>query len=258
MPSIEACIEAMRDAMPAPDAGVIAALAPTGRLRAGINLSNFLLVASGPDAMPPVGVSPGMASALATMLGVEVEYVGFASPGAVADAAQDNVWDIGNIGAEPARAEYIRFTNAYCEIEATCLLRGDSPIEAFDAVDRPGVRIATKNRAAFTLWLERNLKHAELVLFDSPDAAFEGFMEQSLEVLAGLRPRLLDDVKRLPGARLLPEKFTAIQQAIGTPSDRDPMGSEYLERFADCALTTGLVDALIEAHQVTGKLSAAY
>lgn len=256
MPSIDACIEAMRAALPAPSAAVVQALAPTGKLRAGINMSNFLLVTSGPDKVPPSGVSPGMASALATLLGVEVEYVPFPSPGAVADAAQDNVWDIGNIGADPARAEFIRFTDAYCEIEATCLVRAESSAQSFEDVDQPGVRIASKHRAAYTLWLERNLKHAELVLFDSLDSSFEGFVEQALDVLAGLRPRLLGDVEQVAGARLLPEKFTAIQQAIGTPSDRDLVGAEFLQGFVESALRTGLVQALIDSHQVTGKLSA--
>lgn len=255
MPGIDDCIEAMRAELPAADAGVVQALAPTGRLRAGINVSNFLLVTSGPDVMPPSGVSPGIANALATLLGCEIEYVGFPSPGAVADAAPDNAWDIGNIGADPARAEFIRFTDAYCEIEATCLIRAESDIASFIDVDQPGMRIASKHRAAYTLWLERNLKHAQLVLFDSLDTAFDGFIDQGIEVLAGLRPRLLEDVQRLPGARLLPQKFTAIQQAIGTPSDRDPAGSEYLQRFVECAIRSGLVEALIDKHQVTGKLS---
>ena len=247
----------MRTALPVADATVVQALAPTGKLRAGINLSNFLLVSSGPDTMPPSGVSPGMANALARMLGCEVEYVGFPSPGAVADAAQDDVWDIGNIGADPARAEYIRFTSAYCEIEATCLLPAGSTIDCLDAVDQPGIRIASKHRAAYTLWLGRNLQHAELVLFDSLDASFEGFVDQSLEVLAGLRPRLLEDVQQLPGAQLLPQKFTAIQQAMGTPSSRDKAGSDYLQRFVDCALQEGLVETLINQFEVTGKLSPA-
>ena len=49
---------------------VISQLAPTGVLRAGINLSNFLLVTGRTPAGDPAGVSPDMAAAIAADLGV--------------------------------------------------------------------------------------------------------------------------------------------------------------------------------------------
>ena len=257
MSDIQSAIDTLKQSLPTADKQVVDALAPKGALRAGINLSNFLLVTGETDAGAPQGVSPGMAEALAALLGCTVEYVTFPSPGAVADAAQDDAWDIGNIGADPARAAFIAFTTAYCEIESTCIVPAGSPIRSFADVDKPGVKIATKKRAAYTLWLERNIKQAELVQFDSIDASFDGFVAQNLDVLAGLRPRLLEDVERLDGATLLGDKFTAVQQAIGTPSKRDPAGAAYLQKFVDAAKQNGLVQALIDAHGVTGKLSVA-
>ncbi len=257
MSAVETSLATLGEMLPAADAGVIKALAPTGKLRAGINLSNFLLVTGESDAGAPQGVSPGMAEALAALLGVAVEYVTFPSPGGVADAAEQDAWDIGNIGADPARAAFIAFTDAYCEIESTCLLPSGSSVQSFADVDQPGVRIASKSRAAYTLWLERNLKAAELVLFDSIDESFDGFVAQQLDVLAGLRPRLLEDQQRLEGARLLPDKFAAVQQAIGTPSNRDAAGAQYLQTFVTAAKQSGLVQALIDAHGVAGKLSVA-
>lgn len=243
--------------MPAVTDEVRAALIPSGVLRAGINLSNFLLVTDRDANGAPVGVSPGMAGILATLLGCDLEYVLYDSPGGVADAAQDDAWDIGNIGADPARAAFITFTVAYCEIESTCLVPPNSAIERFADVDQPGIRIASKARAAYTLWLERHVEHAELKLFDSIDASFDAFVAEGLDVLAGLRPRLLDDVERIPGARLLPDKFAAVQQAIGTPKDRGSAGAEYLSRFVAASKQTGVVQALIDAHGVSGKLSVA-
>ena len=198
-----------------------------------------------------------MAHALATLLDCPVEYVQFPSPGSVADAAPKDAWDIGNIGADPARAEFIHFTKAYCEIESTCLLPPNSTIASFADVDKPGIRIASKARAAYTLWLERNLQHAELVLFDSIDASFDGFVSEQMDVLAGLRPRLLEDEQRLAGSRLLPDKFAAVQQAIGTPSTRSSAGITWLKSFVEAAKTSGLVQAFIDQHGVTGKLSVA-
>src|SRR5271154_6123285 len=107
-----------------------AELAPTGVLRAAINLGNFLLVTGRGANGEPQGVAPDMAAEIAARLGVGVEYVPFARPGALADAADDGVWDIGLIGAEPARAEKIAFTTAYAEIEATYLVAAGSPLKA--------------------------------------------------------------------------------------------------------------------------------
>src|SRR5262245_2148447 len=101
---------------------VKAELAPTGVLRAGINLSNFLLVSGKSAAGDPAGVAPDMAREIANRLGVSVRYVTFPTPGDLADAAERNMWDIGLIGAEPQRAEKIAFTPAYVEIEATYLV----------------------------------------------------------------------------------------------------------------------------------------
>src|SRR5690242_7428049 len=140
-----------------------AELASTGVLRAGINLSNFLLVTGRSANGDPEGVSPDMARAIADRLGVPVRYVSFKSPGELADQAGNNVWDIGNIGAEPQRAEKIAFTAAYCEIEATYMVPAGSKITSIDQVDRPGNRIAVTARAAYDLWLERNIKHATVL-----------------------------------------------------------------------------------------------
>lgn len=233
-----------------------AELAPTGVLRAGINMSNFLLVTGKTPDGDPDGVSPDIARTLAERLGVPVEFVLFKTPGELADAAVEDLWDIGNIGAEPERAKHIVFTPAYVEIEATYLVPAGSPIKSVDEVDRNGVRIAVSARSAYELWLSDNIEHAELVMARGIDASFETFVEQKLEALAGLRPRLVDDVKKLPGARVLDGKFTAVQQAIGTKPDRK-VGAAFLRDFVEEVKASGFVTALIEKHGVTGRLTVA-
>lgn len=231
-------------------------LSPTGRLRAGINLSNVLLV-SGADATgSPVGVSPDMAKAIAARLGVAVDYVPFASPGLLADAAADDVWDIALIGAEPARAEVIDFTAAYAEIEATYLVPPGSPIRTFAEVDRPGIRVAVSTRSAYDLWLERNLTAATLVRAAGIDASYALFVEEGLDVLAGLRPRLIEDAKSLPGARILDGNFSTVQQAVGVRRGR-PSGVAFLAAFVEEAKASGFVADLITRHGQEGKLSVA-
>jgi len=233
-----------------------AELAPTGVLRAGINMSNFLLVTGQTASGEPDGVSPDMARAVGERLGVAVELVPFPTPGELADAAAEDVWDIGNIGAEPERARTIAFTPAYVEIEATYLVPEGSAIGRIEEVDRPGVRIAVSARSAYDLWLTDHIRHAELVRANGIDASFDRFLEERLDALAGLRPRLLDDVRKLPGARILEGRFTAVQQAIGTKPDR-PAGAAFLRQFVEEAKASGLVARLIEKHGVSARLTVA-
>ncbi len=233
-----------------------AELAPTGVLRAGINMSNFLLVTGKSAAGDPDGVSPDMAREIANRLGVPVKYVPFKSPGELADAAGKGVWDVGLIGAEPQRAEQIAFTAAYCEIEATYLVQAGSPLKTIADVDAKGVRIAVTGRSAYGLWLDRNIKHAELVRTDTGPAAVERFQREKLEALAGLRPGLLTEIEKLPGTRILDGKFTSVQQAIGT-AKKNTAAAAYLSAFVEEAKASGLVARLIEKHKVVGRLSVA-
>ena len=230
---------------------VISELAPSGVLRAGINMANFLLVSGSSPAGEPDGVAPDMAREIASRLGVPVAYVPFARPGELADAAGRGVWDIGLIAAEPARAEAIAFTAAYAEIEATYLVPAGSPLTTIADVDRPGVRIAIAARSAYDLWLSRHLAHAELVRAPGLDASYELFAGDQMDALAGLRPRLLQDVEKLPGARILDGRFTAVQQAVGTAKGNEA-GAAFLRDFVEEAKASGLVARLIERHGVRG------
>ena len=166
---------------------IVAELAATGVVRAGINMSNPLLVTGVSQSGDPQGVAPDMAAEIARRLGVPVAYVKFDRPSKLADAAEANAWDIGLIGAEPARAEKIAFTPAYCEIEATYLVSEHSPSQSVADVDRAGARIAVRAGSAYDLWLTRNLKHATLVRSDSAEGPFNQFVAEGLDALAGLR-----------------------------------------------------------------------
>ena len=235
---------------------VVSELAPTGVLRAAINMGNFLLVTGKSPSGDPEGVAPDMAREIAARLGVPVAYVPYARPGELADAAGSGVWDIGLIGAEPARAEKIAFTPAYVEIEATYLVPAGSPLKTVADVDRAGVRIAVTARSAYDLWLERNIKNAELVRSEGGDATFKQFVDDKLDGLAGLRPRLLEDVEKLPGARILDGQFTAVQQAVGT-ARKNTASATFLRDFVEEAKASGLVARLIERHKVVGRLTVA-
>ena len=106
-------------------------------------------------------------------------------------------------------------------------------------------------RCAYGLWLDRNIKHAELIRSETLDSAYEQFVTAELSALAGLRPRLLSDMEKLPGARILDGRFTSVQQAIGT-SRKNPAGAAFLRDFVEEVKSSGLVARLIERYQVRG------
>ena len=231
-------------------------LAPTGKLRVGLNMSNFLLTATDSATGKPKGVAADLGQELGKRLGVPVELVPFPNPGALADAAKTGAWDVGFLGAEPQRANEIDFTAAYVEIEATYLVPPGSNLKAIADVDRKGLRIAVPEKSAYELYLTRSLKNAELVRVKGADAAFKQFVEGKMDALAGLRPRLVTDHEKLPGSRIIEGNFTAVQQAAGTPKGR-PAGAKYLREFIEDAKATGLVANAIENNGVRGLTIAA-
>ena len=231
-------------------AAALAELAPTGTLRVGLNLSNFLLVNRERVDGEPQGVAPDLGRELARRLGVPIKFVTYPGAGEVTAAASADEWDAAFIGADPLRAGEVAFSAAYTEIEATYLVRGESPIHTLNEVDRPGVRIAVADKSAYDMFLRRTLAHATLVRADGLEGSYQLFVAEKLDVLAGLKPRLLTDQAKTPGSRILAGNFTTIQQAIGTPAARTAAAA-YLRVFAE-EVKTGLVAQLIAKHAVQG------
>ena len=226
-------------------------LTSTGQLRVGINYGNFLLVTSGPNATEPRGPAPDLARELGRRLGVPVEFVQFDTAGKLADGVKTGMWDVAFLGAEPLRANEIAFTAAYLEIPSTYLVPAGSPIRSVAEVDREGVRIAVAEQSAYGLYLARTIKHAKLVTTQGLDSSFDVFVSQKLEALAGLKPRLLTDVQKLPGARILDGQFTAVQQAIGTPRSREA-SARFLRAFVEEVKASGLVAEAISRNGAQG------
>ena len=236
-------------------ATIKADLAPTGKLRAGINFANKLLTAR--DAQgKPTGVALDLAHELGKRLGLPVEIVEFPNPGKLAESAADNQWDVGFLGAEPQRARLIDFSAAYVEIEATYLVTGASPLRKISEFDADGVRIVVPEKAAYELWLSANLKHAKLTTVEGADNAFKQFVGGGFDALAGLRDRLQKDQANLPGSRLIDGQFASVQQAAGTPKGR-AAGNEYLCAFIEEVKASGLVAQLIEKNNVGHGLTVA-
>jgi polar amino acid transport system substrate-binding protein len=232
-------------------AAVRADLAPTGKLRAGVNYGNFILAAKDQTTGEPRGVAIDLLCDIASRLGVPAEIVAYDGVAAMGDAAPDNAWDIAFLGSDPQRERLMGFTPAYLEIDATYLVPGNSPFSAAADVDREGVRVAAPARANYELFLSRNLKRAQLVSAQGGDAAFSLLAAGEVDALAGLTQGLLDLSGKLPGSRLLSGRFMAVQQSVAVPKGRDA-GLAYLRHVVEEAKTSGLVAAAIKRLGVRG------
>jgi polar amino acid transport system substrate-binding protein len=230
--------------------------APTGTLRVGLNMSNFLLTRTDAATGKPLGVAHDLGQELARRLGLPVQFVPHPNPGALADAANKNIWDVGFLGAEPQRANEIDFTAAYVEIESTYLVPAGSALKHANEVDRKGIRIIVPAKAAYELYLSRTINHAELIKEAGADASFKRFVDEKFDALAGLKPRLISDQAKLPGSVIVEGSFTAVQQAAGVPKGR-ANAAKYLAAFIEDVKASGLVAKAIAENQVVGLSIAA-
>ena len=225
--------------------------APTGTLRIGLNMSNFLLTRIDAASGEPAGVAHDLGRELARRLQLPVSMCPFPNPGAVADAANKNQWDVCFLAAEPQRAKEIDFTAAYVEIDATYLVPPGATLRRVEEIDRDGIRIIAPSRAAYELYLTRTLKHAALTREPGADAALKRFIEEDFDALAGLRPRLTADQAKHAGSRILEGRFTAVQQAAGVPKGR-PAAAKYLRGFIEEIKASIFVAQAIKDNKITG------
>jgi len=226
----------------------LADLAPTGGLRAAINFDNPVLAGRN-AAGEPSGVSVDLSRELARRLGVAVQFVPFHSAGKVVEGLAS--WDVCFLAIDPKRATLIDFTEPYVVIEGVYMVAEDSPIRSNEEVDRTGVRVAVCAGSAYDLYLSRELKHASMVRAPTAGEVAPMFLERKLEVVAGVRPQLEADARRFPGLRLLPGRFMAINQAMGTPRGRGA-GARCLREFIEQMKASGFVAESFVRNGVTG------
>jgi polar amino acid transport system substrate-binding protein len=228
------------------------AFASTGKLRASINLGNPILANKHPQTGEPFGVSIDLARALARQLGVDIELVVFDAAGKSVEAVRNEQADIGFFAIDPLRGEGIAFTAPYVLIEGAYMVPNASPIHANEEVDRPGIRVTVGKGSAYDLYLTRELKQAEILRAPTSPTVVDVFVEQSLEVAAGVKQQLEADQQRFSGYRLLPGRFMVIQQAMGTPKSRGAEAAAYLAKFVEDMKAGGFVADALNRHGIQG------
>lgn len=234
------------------DNAVKKAFTPQGVLRASINVGNPILAKTDQSTDQPVGVSVDLAHAFAERLGVELELVVFDSAGKSVQAVTDEHADIGFFAIDPVRGAGIAFTAPYVLIEGAYLVSQASPLQDNSDVDRPGIQVTVGKGSAYDLYLTRELKHADIVRAPTSPAVVDVYLEQGLDVAAGVKQQLEADARRIEGLRLLPGRFMVIQQAMGLPKGRPQAAVQYLAAFVEDMKSSGFVAQALLRHGIEG------
>lgn len=231
---------------------VVNAFTPSGNLRASINLGNMLLANIDASTGVVSGVSIDIARAFAEHLGVDVEFVVFDSASKSVEAVTKGQADIGFFAIDPKRGEDIAFTAPYLLIEGCYLVPSGSVIQSNHDVDQAGNRVAVGRGSAYDLHLGRELKQAEIVRAPNPQSVVSTFVEQGLEVAAGVKQQLEVDMKRFPGMRLLPGRFMVIQQAMGLSHHKGQDALNTLSEFVESLKSSDFLARALERHSIQG------
>lgn len=229
--------------------------APTGTLRAAINLGNPILANADANGQP-YGVSIDLATELAKRLGLPLKLVVFDAAGKSVDAVTNGFADFGFFAIDPVRGQGIAFTAPYVLIEGSYLVSKDSPLTRNDEVDASGTRIAVGKGSAYDLYLTREIKHAQILRAPTSPTTVDFFVSENLEVAAGVKQQLEMDAQRLPNLRLLPGRFMVIEQAMGLPKTRSTEAQAYLKHFVEDVKVSGFVAQSLARHNIGGAAVA--
>src|SRR5262249_2945830 len=230
-----------------PSPAIVKELAPTGKLRAAINFGNPVLAQKDPATGDARGVTGDLARELAKRLGVVVEFVAFDTAGKVSGSAKDGIWDICFLAIDPVRAADIAFTGLYVVSEGVYIVPGDSKLQTVADGDKAGVRIAVGKGSAYDLFLTREIKHATLVRDASSGKSLDMFLRDKLEAGAGVKQPVVAFAKDHPDTRVIPGRFMAIEQAMGTVKGRDAGAVRYLKEFVEEMKASGFVGKALHA-----------
>lgn len=230
---------------------LLKAFAPTGVLRASLNVGNPVLANLDKDGKP-FGISIDLARALAEKLNVPCELIVNETAGKSVATVEAGHADIGFFAIDPERGKDIAFTAAYVLIEGYYMVRSDSLITQNTDVDETGKQVVVGKGSAYDLFLTRHLKHATIIRAASSQAVVPDFLSQHIEVAAGVKQQLEADTKGLTGLRMLPERFMVINQAMGVPKTKGHAAAVYLRHFVEEMKAKGFVKDSMTRHGIQG------
>ena len=228
-------------------------LAPTGKLRAGMNLGNNLFTRQS-ESGELLGVSVDLMQELAKRLGVSLEMVIYEQPGQVADDATKGVWDIAILAIEKTRAKTISFSPGMTEIEAGYVVHQNSTLKNTEEVDVKGMKIAAPAKAGYELYLRSALKNASIVQTKNFADSIQIFNDHQVDVIAGLKPNLIESMHKLNQGRLLQGNFMTVNHGFAIALGK-AVANTFLQNFVKELIETGFVARSIEKHQIKGLIA---
>ena len=231
------------------------ALAPTGKLRVGLQLGNPLNVIRDSASGEMKGVAFDLGNELARRMGVPFEPVLYPSVGAVLASGKSGAWDVAFVGFSPARAKEWDFSALHLEVEFGYLVAGGSSISTMADVDRPGIRVAVQEKSGPDSFFSRTLKDAVVVRASSNPGALEALKSGRADVMGSLKPILFEMSNQLPGSRVLDGRPGIDPHAMAMPKGR-VLGIAYARQFIEDAKSQGLVKAAIERAGLRGVIVA--
>jgi len=229
----------------------VADLVQSGKLRAGIGVVAPHWAEKDQTSGELRGVAVEVARALASRVGVSLVPVEYPSPPKVLDGVKENAWDVGFLGIDPSRATVVDFSSPYLEIDATYLVTESSKIQSIADTDQPGIRIAVTGKSVEEIVLKDAIKKAELQAVETIPAGLDLLRAGKVDVLAAPRPALVQFSARLPGSRVVDDRFHVAFAGIAVPKGQSARLS-YLNEFVQDAVATGLIQHAIERVGVRG------
>src|SRR5215203_1755678 len=176
------------------------ALAPTGKLRVGLQLGSPHNVIRDSVSGEMKGVAFDLGQELARRLGVPFEPVMYPSVGALLESGKTGAWDVAFVGFSPERAKEWDFTALHLQIEFGYLVASGSSISTMADVDRPGIRVAVQEKSGPDVFLSRTLKTAAVVRASSLAGTLEMLTSGKADVIFNIKPSLFEISNQLPGS----------------------------------------------------------
>ena len=226
------------------------ALAPTGKLRAGMNIGNNLFTRQN-EAGGLYGVSVDLMQELARSLDVPLEMVVYDQPGQVADDVGNDKWDVAILAIEQTRAKTILFSPPMTEIEAGYVVLQNSTFQVAADGDSTGIKIAAPAKAGYELYLSNHLKNASIVHSKNFANSLEMFNQHEVDAVAGLKPNLIESMHLLPMGRLLNGNFMTVNHGFSVPLVKVD-SAVYLEKFVKELIAKDFIGSSIRKHQIKG------
>ncbi len=227
-------------------------LAPTGALRASINLGNPVLAQGTPA--EPSGVTVAIAREIGARVNLPVQLVCFDAARKSFEAMTMGEADICFLAIEPAREAEVAFTAPYVVIEGVFAVPTTSAAQTPADIDQPGVRIGVKRGSAYDLYLTRTLRHATVV---RGEEGVDVFLDDGLDVAAGIRQPMAAFVHERPDMRLIEDRFMQIQQAVGTTKGRRPDTVAFLRDVVEDLKASGFVsEAMLRSGQADATVAS--